>query len=262
MDQVYKDIGPAKGGKSKRIWLQGQMLRKNGWDVQTTYSRSYDPETNTITLTIDQKGNRVVSGKDNIPLIDIANQNVVELSKLGDKVEITIDDKRISICLHHHDELRQQREDAFRHASENKSLSMGTFCGGGGMATLGIHEGLGMQGYHVESKWAVDRAESYLDVAMRNNPVITSKTKIINGSLEEIKAGDLSSVNIAQFSLPCTLHSKARKRAEGLEMAEHHPTDTTAIYGLLNQFEQINAGVYISENVVEAQNSATYVIIR
>ena len=262
MDTIYKDIGPAKGGRSKRVWLQGQILRKNGWDIQTTYEREFDPQTNTISLIMSQSGKRVVSGKKDSPVIDIVNQNVVELSKLSDKVEISIDNQRITICLHHQDVLREQREQNFKMASEQRNLTMGTFCVGGGMATLGLHEGFAAAGYNVHSDWAVDRSESYLDSAMRNNPAFTTKTKVIAAALEELKRDDLSAVNVAQFSLPCTLHSKARKRAEGLEMAENHPTDTTAIYGLLKQFESINAAVYISENVVEAQNSASYVIIR
>jgi DNA (cytosine-5)-methyltransferase 1 len=108
----------------------------------------------------------------------------------------------------------------------------------------------------------VDRESKYLDVFMANNPSCSADTQVHCADLEEIDVKTmLSQVDICQFSLDCAAHSKSGKSKNKFKHAEQHKS-ASGVYGLLKSLETINAGVYVSENVSDAINSTTYMIIK
>ncbi len=252
--------------KGPRIWLQGEILTRNGFTKGVNYTRKEDKETGTITLSVNEHGSKVVSGKIRnkvvSPLIDIVNNAITEVAQGASELSIEMREGEIILSVPHLRSKQAQRESAFRQHTQEGQLTEGTFCVGIGMATLGLKQGFAKHGITMSSKWIVDREARYLDVALRNNPAVTSDTQVFNMPLESLDVSKLSQVDIAQFSLPCTLHCKSGKSKNKLALAEQHSTDATAMYGLMKSFETVNAAIYVSENVTEAQDSATYILIK
>lgn len=250
----------------KRTFIEGQVLARNKFVKGARYDREITSAG--VKMTLSETGKLVVAGKSPRgckhvkPVIDVSNKEYAEYTHSVEQVYVSVQEGVITISIHPSEQRKAEREQAFIRASSNGQLTEGTLCVGIGMSTLALHNGLQAHGFKLRTDWVVDRESAYLDVAIRNNPAITPRTRIINSPLELVEVNTYTPVNICQFSLPCTGHSKSGKTKNAIKLAEQHPTDATGVFGLMKALETINAGVYLSENVTEAQDSATYTLIK
>ncbi|MBN24527.1 MAG: C-5 cytosine-specific DNA methylase [Alteromonadaceae bacterium] len=251
---------------AKRTFIEGQILARNGFVKGVTYTRTTTPQG--IVLELDGTGPLKVVGKavrgcqHKKPVIDVCNKDFAEFTGDAEQVQIHAEYGRVTIKVHTSEKRKAEREASFEKACNVGTLTEGTLCVGIGMSTLALHHGFKNAGYGIKTKWVADRARKYLDVAIRNNPAVTKDTKIINSALEMVELDEYSSVNICQFSLSCRGHSKSGKAKNKITLAEQHSKDAAGAYGLMKALDRINAAVYVSENVPEAQDSATYTLIK
>ncbi|WP_281956484.1 DNA cytosine methyltransferase [Alteromonas australica] len=265
MDTIFATLGTNKG--SLRLYLQGEHLARNEFAKGVRYDRLLNDETGKIVLRRSDYGQYIVSGKNKkssdtpIPVIDINTNELAAICDEGERLKITLSEGVIEISTHHLEVNRRIREAHFNMAMKKRHFTKGVFCVGIGMATLAMQQGFHAQGFTSETSWVVDRDLSYLNVFMRQNPACSTNTQVHCAKLEELEPADLTPVNVCQFSLDCAAHSKSGKSKNGFSVAEQHE-GTTGAYGLLKSLERINAGVYISENVEEAMNSTTYMLIK
>ena len=250
----------------RRIWLQGLRLRAAGFDKGTRYRIDYDMDSKHIYLVVDPNGNRQVSGRKKgeryDPIVDICNAEITLLTEGYTRVRADFAEGFIRIAIHHHDSREVEREDRLQKNLENNELREGALCAGIGMATAAIHEGLQDKGIRSRVEWIVDRDRRYLQVAADNNPAVTASTVLFEASLEEIEPELLAPVDLVQVSLPCTGHSISGKVKNKLKLAEEHATDATALFGLMRVIECVNPAIIISENVTQARDSASYLLIK
>ena len=281
MDKLQVSYVSLKEHKQvKRLWLEGLRLEQAGFSKGIQYQVAYDLDNQTIKLIplpvsqyIESAAERrrrkilVVAGrkrrgKDSItPIIDICNAELINVFGEAMRVRAIFKKGEIEISLHHEERKRIQRETRIRENVKNGTLTEGTACAGIGVATHAIHAGLTQSGIQSTVEWIVDRDSRYIQVAQDHNDAITDDTSLIVASLEELDPDLLDYVDIAQFSLPCTGHSKSGKVKNKIENAEEHD-DATSVVGFFNILHSVNPAIVISENVVEAQNSATYMLIR
>lgn len=260
----YHTVGETVRGH--RIWIENRILEKNGITAGSKYKRTVDAAAKIITIEISNDDSaddlKTVSAATNgTPIIYILNQEVTELYGDHKKIMATYSQGRVVISLHHLCSKSQERAQRFNDNLKKGTLTEGTFCVGVGMATLGIHEGFKKHGINVETKWILDREQRYLDAALKNNPAVTQSTAAILGKMEEIDPRLISPVDIFQFSMSCRVHSQASRAKQKRAVAEDHE-DAAGVYGLFKSLEHINAAVIISENVKEAKDSATYLILK
>lgn len=255
-----------KTEKGARIWLDGEILARNGFTRGINYRRSLVPSSNTIRLVADPDGNYTVSGKrkggGQCPVIDLQSKRIADFAQGADQVQVGFSDGVIEISISAMAARQVEREEKLKSELEAGTISEGTLCAGAGMATLALKEGLKAQGFDMHTDWVVDREGAYLDVGLRNNSAFMSSTTVINAPMEAVEPDMISPVSICQLSLPCTGQSSSGKAKNKIKYAEDHATDATAVYGMMKLLSRINAAIYVSENVVEAQNSATYSLIR
>jgi DNA (cytosine-5)-methyltransferase 1 len=250
----------------KRTFIEGQILARNGFTKGARYDREITDKG--VVIRLSDNGRFVVSGKsprgcEHIkPVLDISNSDYAQYTQDAEQVHVAVQHGYIVISVHPSEARKAAREKAFIDACINGELTEGTLCVGIGMSTLALHQGLQQEGFKLRTDWVVDRETAYIDVAVRNNSTITNNTRIINSALEMVENSDYTPVNICQFSLPCTGHSKSGKTSNKIKMAEQHPTDAVGVYGLLKSLDSINAAIYVSENVIEAQGSATYILVK
>lgn len=241
--------------------MEGNPLRKAGFVPNRRYRVKYTE--NGMELRVSNKGERFVSKRTRsnevYPIIDINNQRVLEIFEEGTPIKCSVEKGVIKISIHKIRELQLQREERLldRLASGKKLKESALFVGGG-ISTHGIHAGLKKAKVSAKIDSLAELDSSYLQIAQRNlNPVHSYK-----GAIEEIEGTDIREADILSFSMPCTGHSTHGKASKKLRLAEEHDKANTALFGVVNYIVQSNPSVLISENVVGARNSATYILLR
>lgn len=252
---------------NKRIWLEGKRLAACGFTVGSQYYAEIVSAGEIRLILNHVNSDRKVSGRkrkgqtEATPIIDICSAEVTKALGTATRIRAVFTQGKITITIHHEDTDKTDRETRFTDGMKNKKVTEGTLCAGGGIATAALHDGLKAGGVECTCEWIVDREGKYLQVAIDNNPVV-SDAVIFEASLEELEPELLSPVDILQVSLPCTGHSKSGKSKNKISSAELHETDATAVLGFFPAVKKANPAVIISENVKEAQNSATYNLIK
>lgn len=252
---------------NKRIWLEGKRLGDIGFTRGQTYSVLFNKENKKMVLSLDPDGPKKVSGRKRgekeIPILDLGNAEITEMYSEVSRIRATfMTTGRIIIEPHHEDANKVEREDRVKKHLKEGTVTEGSACFGGGILACASHEGLEEGGVHSKLIWAVDREGSYLQVALDNNNIVDDDTVIFEASLEELEPELLGPVDIMEFSLPCTGHSISGKSKNKISSAEAHPTDATAVFGVMNMIKASNPAMVRSENVVEAKGSATYALIK
>jgi len=266
---TYTRIGTTKG--CPRLWLESLRLAACGFLPGARYTVTLDLDTRRIILRTSEQGDRVVSSRKRTlasgeerqtPIIDIANASVRDTFVEGQRIRAVLADGEITFDLHPMEAAQQAREARTLANLDAGVITEATLCTGGGVSTWALKEGLAEAGVHARVDWVVDRDGRYLEVACQNNPAITAETRLYEASLEEVDLAALTHVDLLQVSLPCTGHSNAGKSKRKLSNAESHPTDALAVFGLLRILEAVQPSIVISENVANAQDSASYALVR
>lgn len=103
MKEFISKLGTSKGTKRARIWLQGKRLTDAGFKVGDVICATWNKASLTITpaLKPSKRGEhddiRKVSGKGDMPIIDIVGQRVVETFGQNDHVKVMFSKDRITI---------------------------------------------------------------------------------------------------------------------------------------------------------------------
>jgi hypothetical protein len=96
-------LGTAKGSARSRIWLQGKRLTEAGFKPGAKYGASWSSNLLTLSLNPAPEGYemRVVSGKGELPIIDITGKSVMDtFGFCCDRVDVTFKPGFISIRRH------------------------------------------------------------------------------------------------------------------------------------------------------------------
>lgn len=265
VDYSYHKVSEYRG--AHRIWIENLLLERSGFTAGATYTRRIEQDSRVITLELVQSNDQpaqvrtVSKTTDGTPIIDLCNKTISTV--FGDHERVLVEYKKgvLVISLHHVCRLSEERVKRFKEHLQNGSLDEGTFCVGVGMSTLGIHEGFKKSGIDIKTRWVLDREPRFLNAAIKNNPVITEATNVFCGNMEEIESHRLAPVDIFQFSMSCKVHSKSSRAKLKRGVAEDH-ADAAGVYGIFKVLEPVNAAIIISENVPEAKDSATYIILK
>ncbi len=264
----YYTIGSNKG--QPRIWLQGGNLSQSGFKKGAYYEKTLDLDSGESILRIIAAPNEkscVVSGRKTTtsgynPIIDIANSEILDVTKGAKKVRADFYENEIRISVHHLDKKQAEREGRLKANLRKGEISKGVLCCGIGMSTAAEHDGLLSMGIQSRTEFIVDRERKYLDVARQNNHAVDEKTRIFEASLEEVEPELLGYADMLSFSLECSGHSLAGKAKRSLKCAEEHPTGAAGVLGLIQIISAVQPSIISSENVVQARESASYILLK
>jgi len=247
--------------KGNRIWLEGIKLNSLGFTRGSKYSRIL--EDGVITLSTEENGPLKVSGKrrngGSVPVIDLCGKWLEEVFSEGDLITAKIEDGKISIKLHKEGQAQRVLEESLL---TSPVLRKGVLCYGIGVSGHAFQKALDDIGVDSRLELVAEREAKYLQVASKNNNFLTDGTLMLQGDLERVDVDDLPNLDILSMSLPCTGHSPAGKTSNKISSAEEHKDAATAVFGAMKIIYKTNPSVIISENVVQARNSATYSLIK
>ena len=250
--------------KGSRIWLEGKRLEDAGFGPGQKYQVIYNREQKRLELIATSAGERIVSKKSRydqiLPIIDICNDSVTKIFGPGTPVVAKVQDGRIVITQHQIESNRRIRESEMAMLLNNDGEVLeGSLCSGGGVSTHAIHEGMKSAGVNSKVSLLAEYDPRYLQVAKRLFPYVET---IHQGKIEDVLLEDIPRLNVLSFSLPCTGHSIAGKTKNKIKTAEEHKDASTAVFGALKYIVQSNPAVIISENVIQAKDSATYILLK
>lgn len=247
--------------KGARLWLEGVKLKSLGFDKGKLYSTKVTE--NSITLTLSNDGKKKVSGRtrngESNPIIDLCGKWLSQVFDFDELVTARIENGKITIKRHKEGMAKKERE---LRAINEPILKEAALCYGIGVSAHAISNGLNSSNVQSEVSLIMERESKYLQVAKKNNVTMAKDPLVIHGDIEDVDESDLESCDIISLSLPCTGHSPAGKTSNKIKKAEDHKRDSTAIFGAIKVIYKTNPSVIISENVVQAQNSATYVLFK
>lgn len=245
-----------------RVWIENRMLERSGFVGGASYNRSVSDDGETITLELTENGALTVSQTAaGIPIIEVKNKTVTAIFGGHERVIAEYQYGVVKIKPHHICKLSEERVKRFKDNLRKGTLQEGTFCAGAGMSTLGIHEGFKRNGVSINTAWVLDRDQRFLNIAMGNNPAITANTAVMCSSMEEVDPSRITPVDIFQFSMSCKVHSRASRSKKKRAVAEDH-SDSAGLYGIFKVLEPVNPAIIISENVPEAKESASFIMLK
>ena len=265
---AHTTLGDHRG--APRLWLEGWRLSDIGAAPGARFRVLTDAENGTLTILIDEKGDRVVSGKDERPIIDMNNGKLGEVFKTSKRLQVTYNNGEIRVEVNPCDKAAAERTTILRHKIGSKNaLDVGSIAFGGGVLDAALHDGLATEGVNTQLRWAVEIDERYLDVARENHPSLGPDTITINAPMQDFDPALLPPVQAIFAGVPCnamSLSGRAKQRSlaankDDLAHPEGHE-DGALFIAFLRYIERCNPALVVLENVPPYADSAAYAAIR
>ena len=243
--------------RARRVWIEGTKLAAAGFPAGTKYDLAVAQHEKRIIIAANPAGSKTVSsckrGAKSRPIIDLHSKMIEELYPSGARIRIVFEQDLITIEQHHEDTGREVREAQFKRNAEKGQLREASMFTGGGVSTQAIHEGLGGG----KLKWVAECELKYIESAGERCLAVDDETAILVGKAEEIQSQFYTDCDVLSFSMPCTKVSKAGKAKHG-----ESELDSTELFGVIRAIDSSNPAVVISENVVAAQTSPVYLLLK
>lgn len=270
----YHELG--KKDDNRRIWLEGTALIRAGFLPGSFYEVILHPETFTVEMKLledneatrqrhKQREVRKVSRRQMSgwlkPIMDICNAGITSIFGEHSRFRAVTSPGQVLFGIHPDCLKKAQREAQFRQHLVDGTITKGDAFLGIGISRHGTTHGFALEGIATEQKWAVEMDANYLDVATLNDPAAYNGTTLFCGTVEEVEKDLLDPVDVFCFSIACTNHSRQGKVKKGIKTAEQGD-EVTSLFGVVAMIEAANPAVMISENVVDAQDSVTYELLR
>ena len=256
----YQTVGSNRD--KARLWIEGAKISTAGFVPGSLYDRFVEGDD--IVLRLSPAGSRKVSKKTRhgreIPVIDLTIADDAAGLEVGTRVRVLFTFGEVRISLHHEEKARVAREREFSANLAVGEVTEASMFTGGGISTHAIHTAISDCASGSRLAWVVDADLGYLQSAYANNYAITDETVALIGRAEEVETRFYRKVDILSFSMPCSGFSPAGKAKHGKNPEEHE--GAAALFGTMNAIRASNPAVMISENVVGAQKSAAYVLLR
>lgn len=235
-------LGDKKG--NKRIWLASKKLNETKLAENLRFEPFYDFENQRIVLRQGFTNKISVRKSNNLPIIDIINQNVNIIFKDFHHVIIKLYNDEI-VIEPLKEEINQQK--AKKKAYSKNPTAIEIFAGGGTLIKALRDSG-------IKTVAAVELEEKYLENLEINNPDIVTYC----GDLAKLDASLLPDADIVVAGLPCEGYSPAQLKAKKFEA---HPTGSLGFY-LLKILGEIRPAVLLLEETANFQNSAMAAMTR
>jgi DNA (cytosine-5)-methyltransferase 1 len=266
----------AKKNDNRRIWLEGEPLIRAGFKPGDFFEVSLNVNTLAVTLhhVPDSQEARARHKKGEVrkvsrrnmgdwikPIVDICNADITALFGEFAKFRAQAFAGMIVFSVHPEDLKRAQRESRAKRNLKAGFLTKGDAFLGFGISASATTQGFGNEGIKAKQLWAVEMEARYLDIAVQNSPEMYADAHLFCGKVEEIEKDLLEPVDVFSFSMECTNHSTQGKTKKKLKIAEMGE-GATSLFGVVEMIKAANPAILISENVVGAKDSASYLLLK
>ncbi|WP_210467338.1 DNA cytosine methyltransferase [Vibrio crassostreae] len=260
---------------SKRLWMEGAKLQRNGFIPGASFSVAKNDVEKSITLIIDPNGkfsvaerNKNNPDKPSKPIIDLKRQGVLGSFKEEQLVRATIYKNKIVVTIHQQEFKEKGRVERLRRKLQTKTpLDVCSLFHGGGVLDSAIHCGLKKSKVSSRVSIAVEIEPKYLDSSLRNNKeLFDSNSLIIESDIRHVDVlkNQTTTCDILIGGIPCTGASKGNRngitKPKG-GSTESHVDSGALFYYFLNFVQSLEPSCIVLENVREFSNSASMQVI-
>lgn len=270
MDVAIAAIGQNKG--TSRVWLQGNPLRRAGFEPRMKYAVTAKDGIITLKRTEEGLKLREVSSRKRqsgeFPIIDINNAELAAMFEGLTHVRVIFKQGEISILpLATEVRAKERLDDARARMDAGLPLTVGSLAHGGGVLSHALEAGFAQYGVKTHLQFANEYRDDLTDHAMGNNSAWSENTMALQGGMQEFAFDDwvmsrIGRVNILEAGLPCSGASVAGRAKRNLVHAEAHPEVGHLVVAFLSIIARVNPAVILLENVTQYQNTASMDIIR
>lgn len=253
-----------------RVWLQGPLLEKAGFDRATQYD--IEQRDGTVILTKSTRGARVVSGRKRndrlMPIIDINSERWLSVFDGLSHVRVTFNDGEIRItALATELRARERLGRTSSRIAAGEPLTFGSLAHGGGVLSHALHAGFASAGLPTRLAFANEIRADLIEHAMQANDAWTADTVALCGEMQELAFDadalrGLPQVDLLEAGLPCSGASVAGRAKRRLAHAEAHPEVGHLVVAYLALIARFNPTVAVLEQVVPYASTASMDIIR
>ena len=262
------EIGRNKS--APRVWLQGPLLEKAGFDHATQYDITQHD--GSVILTKSTFGPRVVSGRKRndrlMPVIDINSDRWLSIFNGLSHVRVTFSDGVIRItALATEQRARERLERTAARIAAGESLTFGSLAHGGGVLSHALHAGFVSAGVNARLAFANEIRSDLIEQAIEANDAWDSETVALCGKMQELAFDTealrgLPQVDFLEAGLPCSGASVAGRAKRRLAHAEAHPEVGHLVVAYLALIARFNPTAGVLEQVVPYASTASMDIIR
>jgi len=263
---AYLKLGEKRG--NRRLWIEGGRLEKAGFEPGVRYRITHDIESNTLTILIDEQGERKVSrrkrGDRPIPIIDINNSTLNALfNQSVERVCALITEQTIIIAIHPDDEAAAERYARLVAKLNNREpLAIGSVSHGAGIMDHALHTGMEKGGVPARLAYAIEIEHKYLEASLANNEIWDERSIPVHAPMEEVDPQLLPRIDVYVGGIPCTGASRSGKAKNRLKHAEEHESAGALFLAFLEIMKKGNPSVVVLENVPDYANTASMAVIR
>lgn len=285
MDVAITTIGQNKG--AARVWFQGNVLARNGFEPGVKYRRNTKNGTivltradNGITLAQLEDGEKIreVSGRKKgdktIPIIDINNGEVAEMFEGMTRVRAIFQPGKILILpLASEIRAKARIDRAKEKIAAGEPLKFGGFAHGGGVLSHALEAGFTQAGVPSKLVVANEYRDDLIDHVMEHNSCWSKDTVSLCGPMQEFAfddsvlqmvsshVGDDGELDVIEAGIPCSGASVAGRAKRGLSHPEAHPEVGHLIAPFISLIARFNPSAVVLENVPQYLNSASMSIL-
>jgi DNA (cytosine-5)-methyltransferase 1 len=286
MDVAITPVREHRG--TTRVWLQGNTLRRNGFEKGTRYARVAKDGALVLTRIDDDSimtpvGEgvvvREVSGRvrndKTTPIIDIANDEVKKMFAGIPRLKVVYEQGKITLLPEAGLIRAKARLDRLRaRIASGQPLKMGSFAHGGGVLSHALEEGFKAAGVPTKLVVANEYREDLINQAMEHNPSWSPETISLCGPMQEfafdtailqriaLHIGDDGELDVLEAGIPCSGASIAGAAKRGLDCPEAHPEVGHLIVPFIALIARFNPGIVVLENVKQYLSSASMHLLR
>lgn len=254
---AHLTVGENRG--APRIWLEGKRLLEAGFTRGAKVRATTHDDA--VVLTLDEAGDRTVSGKGERPIIDVLGKAVPFASNTS--IEVTYRPGQIQIRVSPREGAVSRRVARLAaKVTQGAALAVASLCIGAGILDAAISDGMAASGVQVHHELVVEREEAYLDVAIRNHQPTTA----IHADVSTVDFHNRRPVDMLVAGIPCTAASrpgraKQRSMDASLTHPEGHP-EGSLFFDFLRAVIDLEPAVVVLENVPLYRDTAGYAAIR
>ena len=286
MDISILSVAQHKG--NARVWLQGNVLLRAGFEPSTPYqvraergsiviSKIKEPpiEAESAHPTEISDGIRIRKvackrkNEKSIPIIDLNNAEMSEVLKGLERVRAVYKTNQIRLLPLASDiRIKERLDRAKFRVSNGEALKVGSLAHGGGILSHALHKGLNEVGIKTKLSFSNEIREDLTNHAMEANSIWDADTLSLNGPMQEFAFDSWvmdalgSDLDVLEAGLPCSGASLAGLARLKLEHPEAHPHVGHMVVPFLAIIGKTNPSVIVLENVKNYLKTASMCLIR
>lgn len=250
-----------------RIWLESKVrLLQIGFNAGCRYDVQL--EKNKITLVKNDDGARKVSSRSGgnvvTPIIDLNSNDInlaFDLNVIGENLSVHYHENEIVITLSPRVESIIERETSLAESIKQSELSVVSLFTGTGLLDLALKEGFAKNDIKLNTVFSNELEQKYIDNGLLNNPALQN-SRTVQGSIEYLHLYDIPKANMLVAGLPCVGFSKSGKSKNKISNEIDHELSGHLFIHMISAIMRVNPAIIVFENVPEALNSDTYMLIQ